>query len=131
MVLECTNRLYAHGKTIKDATDFFIQHVAAGEKSCSVSKLIEEFIAAIQKHVATGVAVDDVRFHLSGFTDDFGDRLVKTITSAEIGEWLDSLNVSTVTRDYVRRLIMVAFSFAAETGYLKANPVFELSKRSL
>src|SRR5262249_26861238 len=28
MLLDCTNRLNARGKTIKDATDFFIQHLA-------------------------------------------------------------------------------------------------------
>src|SRR5215471_15459389 len=130
MLLECTNQLNAHGKTIKDATDFFIQKITAGEKSCSVSKLIEEFTAAISKQPTSLFDLHDIRSHLSQFADEFGDRLVKTITSAEIGEWLESLNVSTATREYDRGLVMLAFSFAVLRGYIKANPVFELTKRS-
>src|SRR5438270_12328356 len=34
MLVECTNRLNAYGKTIKDATDFFFQDLTTTEKSC-------------------------------------------------------------------------------------------------
>src|SRR5437667_9285718 len=33
-LLECTNKLEVYGKTIRDATDFFVQHLIANEKSC-------------------------------------------------------------------------------------------------
>jgi hypothetical protein len=49
MLLDCTNRLNARGKTIKDATDFFIQHLTADEKSCTATKLVDEVVAAKQR----------------------------------------------------------------------------------
>ena len=53
MLLDCTNRLNARGKTIKDATGFFIQHLTADEKSCTATKLVDEVVAAKQKEAAS------------------------------------------------------------------------------
>jgi hypothetical protein len=124
VLLECTNRLSAHGKTIADATDFFIQHLMANEKSCTARKLIDEFVAAKQKEAASQFDLDDIRSRLTTFSERFGNHLVETITSAQIDDWLRSLNVSIVTRNHYRRLIMLAFNFAVQRGYTNSNPVF-------
>src|SRR5437667_4998836 len=124
MVLECTNRLNAHGRTISDATDFFIQHLTANEKSCTATKLVDEFVAAKQKEAASPFDIDDLRSHLTIFGKRFGSQPVATITSTEIDDWLRSLNVSIVTRNRYRRLIMLAFNVAVQRGYTDSNPVF-------
>jgi len=71
MLLECTNRLNAYGKTIKDATDFFVQHLTATEKSCTARKLVDEFVAAKQKEAASNFDLDDLRSHLTTFGKRF------------------------------------------------------------
>jgi hypothetical protein len=124
MLLECTNRLNVYGKTIKDATDFFIHHLTANEKSCTARELVDEFIAAKQEEAASQFHLDDLRFHLTIFGKRFSGDPVRTITSAQIDDWLRSLNVSIVTRNRYRRLIMLAFNFAVQRGYTKSNPVF-------
>jgi hypothetical protein len=124
MLLECTNKLNAFGKTIKDATDFFIQHLTANEKSCTARELVDEFIAAKQEEAASQFHLDDLRSHLTIFGKRFDSQPVGTITSAEIDDWLRSLNVSIVTRNHYRRLIMQAFNFAVQRGYTISNPVF-------
>jgi len=124
VLLECTNRLSAHGKTIQDATDFFVQHLMANEKSCTAEKLVDEFIAAKQKEAASQFDLDDIRSRLATFSKSFNNHLVETITSAQIDDWLRSLNVSIVTRNHYRRLIMLAFNFAVQRGYTNSNPVF-------
>ena len=124
MVLECTNRLNAHGKTIRDATDFFIQHLTANEKSCTATKLVDEFVAAKQKEAASPFDLDDLRSRLTTFGKRFDSNPVATITGAQIDDWLRSLNVSAVTRNHYRRLIMMAFNFAVQRGYTNSNPVF-------
>jgi dsRNA-specific ribonuclease len=123
-LLECTNRLRAHGKTIADATDFLIQHLMANEKSCTARELVDEFVAAKQKEAASQFDLDDIRSRLTTFSQRFGNHLVETITSAQIDDWLRSLNVSIVTRNHYRRLIMLAFNFAVQRGYTNSNPVF-------
>jgi hypothetical protein len=124
VLLECTNKLSAHGKTIADATDFLIQHLMANEKSCTASELVDEFIAAKQKEAASQFDIDDIRSRLATFSQRFNTHLVETITSAQIDDWLRSLNVSVVTRNHYRRLIMLAFNFAVQRGYTNSNPVF-------
>jgi len=124
MLLECTNRLNAYGKTIKDATDFFVQHLTATEKSCNVAELVDEFVAAKQKEGASNFDLDDLRSHLPIFGKRFDGDPVGTITSTQIDDWLRSLNVSIVTRNHYRRLIMLAFNFAVQRGYTNSNPVF-------
>src|SRR5438046_9347427 len=52
VLLECTNRLNAYGKTIKDAKDFLVQHLTDTEKSCTATKHADEFVSAKQKDVA-------------------------------------------------------------------------------
>ena len=124
LLLECTNKLRAHGKTVADATDFFVQHLMAKEKSCTARELVDEFIAAKQKEAASQFDLDDIRSRLATFSKTFNNHLVETITSAQIDDWLRSLNVSVVTRDHYRRLIMRAFNFAVQRGYTNSNPVF-------
>jgi hypothetical protein len=124
VLLECTDRLNAYGKTIKDATDFFVQHLTATEKSCTVTKLVDEFVAAKEKEAASRFDLDDLRFHLAIFAKSFDGDPVGTITSTQIDEWLRSLNVSIITRNHYRRSIMRAFDFAVQRGYTNFNPVF-------
>jgi hypothetical protein len=124
MAQECTNKLSAYGKTIKDATDFFIGHVAAGEKSCTVAKLVDELVAARQKGGASQFDLDEIRSRLAIFAEKFDGQPLRTITGGEIADWLRSLNVSAVTRNHYRRLIVLAFNFAVQRGYIADNPVF-------
>jgi hypothetical protein len=124
VLLECTNKLRAHGKTIADATDFFVQHLMANEKSCTARELVDEFLAAKQKEAASQFDLDDLRSRLATFSKSFNNHLVETITSTQIDDWLRSLNVSVITRNRYRRLIMLAFNFAVQRGYTSSNPVF-------
>ena len=124
VLVECTNKLRAHGKTIQDATDFLIQHLMANEKSCTARELVDEFVAAKQKEAASQFDLDDIRSRLATFSQRFNNHLVETITSTQIDDWLRSLNVSVITRNRYRRLIMLAFNFAVQRGYTSSNPVF-------
>ena len=98
---ECVNRLKAHGKTIKDATKFFIQHLEADGKSCTVAKLVDEFVAATQNERAgSQFDLDNLRFHLRAFAKTFDRESVAAITSTRIDDWLRSLNLSIVRRNH-------------------------------
>src|SRR5215472_1549825 len=123
MVQECASKLSAYGKTIKDATDFFIAHAAAGENSCTVAKLVDELVAARQRAGASQFDIDDMRSRLAIFAEKFAGQPVGTITGEEIADWLRSLKVPAITRNYYRRLIVLAFNFAVQRGYVTDNPV--------
>ena len=128
MAKECAERLSAHGKTIADATDFFVSHLKATEKSCNASELVNELLAAKQADGASGRYLSDLKHRLKRFSDDLNGQVVATITSAQIDDWLRGLNVAPVTRNNFRRVLIVAFNFAKGRGYCLANPADTTAK---
>src|SRR6266849_6369728 len=46
MAQDCVERLSAFGKTLEEATDFFIAHLKASQKSCTAAELVKEIVAA-------------------------------------------------------------------------------------
>lgn len=128
MAKECAERLSAHGKTIADATEFFVRHLVASEKSCTASDLVGELLAAKQADGASGRYLSDLKHRLKRFSDDLNGQVVATITSAQIDDWLRDLKVAPVTRNNFRRVLIVAFNFAKGRGYCLANPADTTAK---
>jgi integrase len=128
MAQECKEALTAYGKTIKDATEFFIAHLKASAKSCTAVQLVKELVAAKEHDGASARHVSDLRSRLNIFANKFDGQPVATITSREIDDWLRSLPVSPVTRNHYRRLIVLAFNFAVKRGYATDNPADKTDK---
>ena len=128
MAQECKDRLRTYGKTIKDATDFFVAHLKASEKSCTAVQLVRELVVAKENDGASVRHVSDLRSRLNIFANKFDGKMVATITSSQIDDWLRSLPVSAVTRNHYRRLIMLAFNYAVQRGYATSNPAEKTAK---
>ena len=128
MAQECKDALSQYGKTIKDATDFFIAHLKASEKSCTAVQLMKELVTAKESDGASQRHLDDLRSRLNIFAEKFNGQMIATITSAQIDDWLRSLDVSPVTRNHYRRLIVLAFNYAVQRGYAASNPAKETAK---
>jgi integrase len=121
-------RLKPFGKTITDAVDHFVAHLKASERSCTALQLVKELVAAKEKDGASQRHLSDLRSRLNIFANKFDGQPVATITSAEIDDWLRSLNVSPVTRNHYRRLLVLAFNFAVKRGYATDNPAEKTDK---
>src|SRR5262249_24996621 len=92
----CAGKLQAFGKTIEDATEHLVADLQAIEKSCTVAALMDEVIAkktAECRHgrPASGDYLVDLNVRLGRFKKHFANRMVATITSEEIEDWLDTL----------------------------------------
>jgi integrase len=116
------------GKTITDAIDFFVRHLVASEKSCTAVQLVKELVEAKERDGASVRHVNDLRCRLTIFADKFDGKPVATITSAELDDWLRSLNVAPITRNHYRVLIILAFNFAVKRGYATDNPAEKTAK---
>ena len=127
MAQEAMEALKPFDKTITDAVKHYVAHLKASEKSCSAAQLVDELIAAKRKDGASQRHVDDLR-RLNIFAERFNGQPVATITSAEIDDWLRSLNVSPVTRNHYRRLIVLAYNFAVQRGYATGNAAENTAK---
>src|SRR5262245_40475148 len=122
MAEDAMTRLQPFGKTITDATDHYVRYLKATEKSCSAEDLVQELLKAKEADGVGERYLRDLRNRLGLFVDEFDGRMVATITSADISEWLRSLDVAGRTRNHYRANLILAFNFAVEKGYVTDNP---------
>jgi len=123
MAQECKDALSAYGKTIQDATEFFIAHLKASEKSCTAVQLVKELLKAKKADGVGERHLSDLDYRLRYFAEEFDGKLVAEITSADIDDWLRSLDVGAQTRNHYRANVLQAFNFAVRHGYAPINPV--------
>jgi integrase len=128
MAHECWRTLQDFGKTIKDATDFYVTHLQANEKSCTAVQLKTKILASKEADGLSSRHLEDLRSRLNVFAKRFDGKPVSTIASSEIDDWLRSLPVSPVTRNNYRKATKVAFNFAIKRGYALINPVLATEK---
>jgi integrase len=122
MAQNAADQLKPFGKTVADAVEHYVAYLKASAKSCTAVQLVKELVAAKDKDGASQRHVDDLDSRLNIFAQKFNGQPVATITTAEIDDWLRGLNVSPVTRNHYRRLIILAFNFAVDRGYATSNP---------
>jgi hypothetical protein len=127
MAQDCAAKLLWFGATITDATQHYIAHRKSVERSCTVKALVDEVIAAKKKacgkrqRPASGDYILDLEVRLGRFKKDFGERIVATITSLEIDDWLSGLkdkktgeNLSPQSRGNYARVLAVMFAYAVK-----------------
>ena len=115
-------------KIVVSAVDEYVARWRASERSCTAVQLVRELVAAKKADGASMCHLSDLRSRLNIFAKEFDGQMVATITSAEIDDWLRSLNVSPVTRNHYRRLIILAFNFAVQRKYATENPAVETAE---
>ena len=121
-VLETRATLTELGLTIREALDYAIDYRRRSQKSATVATLIAEVIDARRKAGRSDRYLEDLENRLGRFRDDFGERIVATITRDEIADWLHALKLSPVTVNNYRRILVVAFNDAIESKYAIENP---------
>src|SRR6266853_3326287 len=90
MAQNAIEQLKPFGKDIADATDFFVSHLKASERSITAADLVAELVAAKEKDGASKRHLDDLRSRLGIFAGKFDGQTVATITTKEVDEWLRS-----------------------------------------
>ena len=126
--VECLRILEPFGKSLRDAVDFYLPHLKASNRTCTVGQLMREIGEAKKKDGKSRRYLEDLRSRLGQFSKVFGDRTVSGITSAEVASWLRDLSVGALTRNNFRRVLVTAFNFAVENGYASANPAETAAK---
>jgi len=128
--VECTERLSPYGKSIYDATEFFLEYLAAGKSElCSV--LIARHIQSQERAGRAERHLYDVRSRLGDFSESFGDSPIKTITAAQIEDWLYSLGDGEFSPRTVinwRATVHAFFESLFVQKILAVNPVSAIPK---
>jgi integrase len=122
------DRLQSHGKTISDAVDFYIKYLEATQRSAKVSRALDELIKNRRGSGASERYCNDLKLRIGRFSKNFGDRIISTINTAEIDDWLTRLNLAPETRNTFRRDLRTLFSFCVTRRYCVDNPAAKTSK---
>ena len=119
--VECAAQLLPFGKTLRDATAFYLAHLRQRETSLPVASAAAELIEMKRAAHKSARYVKDLGLRLGRFIKTHGERSVASITGKELDEWLAGLAVAPGTRNTFRRDIRTLFSFCAKRGYCLTN----------
>ena len=132
MAVDCARRLKAHGKTILDATGFYLNHLAAS-KSARIGKLVEDYVRSQERSKLSARHLTDIRSRLGRFQEAFGTRPVRTLAATEIEEWLygmhnggDGLEPQTLVN--WRAALHAFFGWLLRQKLIDFNPIEAIAK---
>ncbi len=117
-------RLQSHDVTLSQCIDFYLRN---GLPLRTNSKPLEAILAeALEYKKQDGAAtryLKDFRLKVTRFVNAFSPRPMHEISSAEIDDWLRSLELAPTTRKGYRQCLGVFFSHARKRGYIVKNPI--------
>lgn len=117
--------LAKYGKTIKDAVEFYIEHLQKLEKhgETTVKELVRKFLGVKEGKVRPRT-YEDLDSRLKKFEQDYGDTPVALISRDNIRDWLRDLNLSDQSVINYWRALHNLFNFAVlELELIESNPV--------
>lgn len=125
---ECSRKLALHGKSLRDATEFYLAHLSAVTNSKKVKDVVAEFRASKAADGASTRYLGDLRDRLARFAKTFGETTIAEISAKQISDWLRGLGVAALTRNTFRLRLAALFSYALRSGYVAENPVENVEK---
>jgi integrase len=131
MALDCAEKLKPFGKSLEDATNYYLKFLRESERSISVSTLVDEYLAAQNRLKRSQTHISDLRQRLGRFKEDFGNRPIRTIATNELEKWLHALELSAQSINNFRSRLSSLFAYAEKRGYVEKNPVSAIDKIKL
>ena len=122
-IIQARKELAKHGKTIEDATAFYLDHLERIRRcNVNVADLAKEVVEAKRKDGMSTTYIADLKKRLARFSADFGERKIAAITVEELDNWLRALPGSPKSRA----------NYRANVGVLNPPEIFTVDElRSL
>ena len=131
-IIEARKELAKHGKTIEDATAFYLDHLERVRRcNVNVADLAREVVEAKRKDGLSATYIADLKKRLARFTADFGERKIAAITVEELDNWLRNLECGPKSRANFRANVGVMFSYAERRRVIDSNPVLRTAQPKL
>jgi integrase len=123
MAADCARQLEPYGKTLLDATSFFLTHLKASE-SVRAGELVDNYLASRERSNLSAHHLADIRTRLTCFREAFGERPARTMAAAELEEWLygrcDGRRAQTLA--HWRATLRAFFAWALGQKLIDFNP---------
>ena len=127
-ILELRDELQEVGLTLREAILGAIERRRKLSRSAEVTTLVDEYISTKTTARRSKRYLDDLKYRLGRFAQDFGQLPVAAIESHEISDWLSDLKLGPVTMNNHRRLLTGMFNYGIERRYTDENPAAATEK---
>jgi integrase len=131
LAAKCSERLKPFGKTLWDATEFYLEHLERTKDSVFVSVAAADYQESKKRAKLSATHLDDIRLRLGRFVAAFGNRPIKGIVAGEIESWLHELALSPQSINNYRAIVRAFFSYALKRELVEKNPVALVDKVKL
>jgi integrase len=121
--IEGMKLLEPYGASLIDAVKHYVAHLESRRGGVPLSQAIDELLLNRKSVEVSARYVNDLRLRLGRFKEAFPDASTRSITTANVGSFLEGLGVAASTTNTFRRDLRTLFEFAVERGYVEINPV--------
>jgi integrase len=132
LALHCSRRLEPHGKSLLDATEYYLTYLESLALSLPLLHLTAavraEFERRFTQEEISKRHLEDMRFALRKLEEKYSQRDAQTLTGTEIKQWLAATAWATQTRNGLLAYFSNAFNVAKELKLLNANPLLDVKR---
>jgi integrase len=131
LAAKCSEHLKSFGKTLWDATEFYVEHLERTKDSVFVSVAAADYQESKKRAKLSPKHLDDIRLRLGRFVATFGNRPIKGIVASEIESWLHELALAPQSINNYRAIVRAFFEYALKRELVEKNPVTSVDKVKL
>jgi integrase len=117
--IEADKLLQPFGKTIVDASRFYLAHLKAISASATVSQAIEK-LTENSKDCSVRYR-RDLKYRFGRFEKEFSGRMMAEIKTGELDTFLNDLELGAVSQNTFRRRLVTLWKFASKEGWCDAT----------
>jgi integrase/recombinase XerD len=129
-VVHAHTKLEPHAVRIDDAVNAHAAAIERRNRSVIVNKLADEFIENRRAKGKSEIYIRDLLTRLRRFKLSMGHRITADITTGEVDQWIQSLNLGPQTQNNFRAVLSTMWTFAVRRGYATTN-VIQLVDKTL
>jgi len=119
--VECAKMLEPYGATIREACQWYTEHVLKYRNAPTVAEIIEKLIADAVAAARREKTTTDLRYRLGAFAKSFGTRKLSEITLNELQAWSNDPTLSARSRRHMLTKLSQLFRYAEKRGWCERN----------
>jgi len=126
--VQCAERLAPFKGSLTDAVDFYLAHLEASRKSCTIAELVQDYLASKSRSQKRKRHLDDLKSRLRRFNEHFAQQVASCVKAKDIELWIHGLGVEPQTMNNYRTIVSGLFAYAMKHGFVNENPVTKIEK---
>ncbi len=124
--IQCAEKLSLYGKSLEEATEALLERLRLSQRSCSLNKLVSEYLEIKQGKDLSRRHLQDLKNRLGKFASFAGEKTASEIKPEQIEHWLQQFGGEN-HNNYLQRLHGL-FNYGIKRGYLAENPANAIDK---